>query len=640
MGTSGAQLGRSESNAVEHRLSPRKRVPKPVSIELPPGNSVQLHDLGEGGLSILASSGLEIGTSASVRFHIPEINSAIDAAGVIVWSDNSGRSGIRFTRLQPDSRAALRQWLQSGTNPAKPVISASDDVVLESRIASLAEVSELQADICSRQLDREAALELIVRRMIELMRASGAAIALREGEDVVCRASAGNAPDIGVKLSLTSLSGECFRTGAMVLLSDSENDPRVDPLVCRQLNFRSLLILPITSASDVVGIAEVLSPTPQNFEGGDVLVLSFLSDLIASLAAPATVTEPQPPQMPDIFGASIDDNSLPSPEINSTRIVVPRPTVEPKLGQPVLSRAAAPLVAPEVTTYAPPIGAPEKASPAVSARPSTAVAVAELGEQAQRLQPGSQSLYSVSSDRRGLTWSLSITAALIGLLISAGLLFSYHRRNTPIALSPTSSAAVSLPSTAVASSSPAAAIVAPALSTPGKVLNKPGVESISRRTPEPTKAPENTQVKAELQVIPGESAKHSAVTENAPEAPQIAQLNGGALNALPASLVSTKTPNPQLEVVQSQGVTGGKLLKRVMPRYPDEARRAGISGDVVLTASIGIDGMLHNLKVISGSPILRDEALSAARQWRYIPAKLSGKPVETDTRITISFHHQ
>jgi TonB family protein len=61
---------------------------------------------------------------------------------------------------------------------------------------------------------------------------------------------------------------------------------------------------------------------------------------------------------------------------------------------------------------------------------------------------------------------------------------------------------------------------------------------------------------------------------------------------------------------------------------------------VVLAANIGTDGMLHNLRVISGSPVLRDEALSAARQWRYIPAMLSGKPVETDTRITISFHHQ
>jgi TonB family protein len=518
-------------------------------------------------------------------------------------------------------------------------MTASDDLVLESRISSLAEVSELQADICSRQLDRDAALELIVRRMIDLTHAGGAAIALREGEDVVCHASAGNAPDVGVKLSLSSLSGECFRTGAMVLLSDSENDPRVDPLVCRQLNFRSLLILPITSASDVVGIAEVLSPNPQNFEGGDVLVLSFLSDLIANIA---TATEPQQTHMPDIFSASMDENSLPSAEINSTRIVLASPIVQPKPEQPKLSHAAAPAIEAEVRRSAPPIGAPERHShsPAASSRASTAVPAALLSEQVQRLPVGNHSPYSVSSDRRGLTWSLSITAALIGLLVSAGLLFSYHRRSTPTTTSPTSSAAVSLPSTPVASAPPAAAIVAPSLRTPGRALNKPSVESVSRRTPEPTKAQENTEHKAELQVIPGETAKHSAVIENAPEAPQIAQLNGGALNMLPTSVVSTRTPKPQLEVVQSQGVTGGKLLKRVMPRYPDEARRAGISGDVVLAANIGTDGMLHNLRVISGSPVLRDEALSAARQWRYIPAMLSGKPVETDTRITISFHHQ
>ena len=74
------------------------------------------------------------------------------------------------------------------------------------------------------------------------------------------------------------------------------------------------------------------------------------------------------------------------------------------------------------------------------------------------------------------------------------------------------------------------------------------------------------------------------------------------------------------------------------PATTTMGRRAGVSGDVVLAAIIGADGTLHDLKVISGSPLLRDEAIAAAKQWRYSPYLLGGKPVETDTHITISFH--
>jgi protein TonB len=108
---------------------------------------------------------------------------------------------------------------------------------------------------------------------------------------------------------------------------------------------------------------------------------------------------------------------------------------------------------------------------------------------------------------------------------------------------------------------------------------------------------------------------------------------------LPAAIVTAKFSNPEVQLTQSQGVTPGRLLKKVMPRYPEMARRAGVSGDVIIAAIIGTDGALHNLRVTSGSPLLREEAITAAKQWRYSPYLLGGKPVETDTHITISFHH-
>jgi protein TonB len=110
---------------------------------------------------------------------------------------------------------------------------------------------------------------------------------------------------------------------------------------------------------------------------------------------------------------------------------------------------------------------------------------------------------------------------------------------------------------------------------------------------------------------------------------------------LPASIIGGAMPTPELSPltpIQSQGVTEGKLVKKVLPRYPEMARRAGVAGDVVISATITMEGTLRNLRVMSGSPLLREEAVSAARQWRYSPYKLGGKPVETETRITVSFH--
>src|SRR4029077_12068940 len=67
----------------------------------------------EGGLSVSGSSRLELGTTTFLDFQFPDPNSVIEAAGVMAWCDNFGRVGGRFTRIKPDSTAALKRWLKS-----------------------------------------------------------------------------------------------------------------------------------------------------------------------------------------------------------------------------------------------------------------------------------------------------------------------------------------------------------------------------------------------------------------------------------------------------------------------------------------------------------------------------------------------
>jgi protein TonB len=87
----------------------------------------------------------------------------------------------------------------------------------------------------------------------------------------------------------------------------------------------------------------------------------------------------------------------------------------------------------------------------------------------------------------------------------------------------------------------------------------------------------------------------------------------------------------------SQGVSDGLLIKKVQPIYPAQALQMHVEGTVVLQASIGKDGNIRNVKVLSGSPILVRAASDAVKQWKYRPYTLNGQPVEIDTQISIAF---
>ena len=85
----------------------------------------------------------------------------------------------------------------------------------------------------------------------------------------------------------------------------------------------------------------------------------------------------------------------------------------------------------------------------------------------------------------------------------------------------------------------------------------------------------------------------------------------------------------------SQGVSAGRLIRKVSPVYPANAQR--IQGEVVLQAVIAKDGSVQSVKVVSGNPVLAEAAVEAVRQWRYHPYVLNGEPVEVETRVQVNF---
>jgi TonB family protein len=80
-----------------------------------------------------------------------------------------------------------------------------------------------------------------------------------------------------------------------------------------------------------------------------------------------------------------------------------------------------------------------------------------------------------------------------------------------------------------------------------------------------------------------------------------------------------------------------RLIHRVEPVYPEEARARHIQGVVGVEVQIGADGAVDNITVVEGEPELADAAVQAVRQWRYRPYTVDGKAVGMQTRVTIRF---
>jgi hypothetical protein len=79
------------------------------------------------------------------------------------------------------------------------------------------------------------------------------------------------------------------------------------------------------------------------------------------------------------------------------------------------------------------------------------------------------------------------------------------------------------------------------------------------------------------------------------------------------------------------------LIKSVAPTYPSAARDRGIHGSVRFDATIGVDGSIRCLNLVSGPLALYESARDAVRQWKYKPTILDHRPVQVQTVIDVEF---
>ena len=97
------------------------------------------------------------------------------------------------------------------------------------------------------------------------------------------------------------------------------------------------------------------------------------------------------------------------------------------------------------------------------------------------------------------------------------------------------------------------------------------------------------------------------------------------------------TPAPDNVVRLTSKLTQGRVLRRVQPPYPVIAKQAHIQGSVQVQIDISETGLVTNVTLLSGHPLLREAAMQAAKQWQFIPTELNGLPVRAIGLLTFNF---
>ena len=448
-------------------------------------------------------------------------------------------------------------------------------------------IDRLREDASAGRMDLSSILSEATHAARYFTDATGAALALWSQGVVICRARSGDtAPPLGAKLDVDAgISGECLRTGRSQRCHDSLADPRVNAEVCEELGIRSLAAVPLRGGQGVIGILEVFSDKQNAFSDAHITLLKKLAKIAAT-------------------GREQSVASTPSRPVETV--------LEPK-----------------------PMPAAQSTMRDWLARDWVAFLPARMrGEEGQPLR-------------------LAAAAVLLLLLGIFGWAFSRYRSNSRSGQPVHAASAQTVPAVLAASASNDSTKSDPLAPDPSgkpastinltlapKSTSDVMARDVVQRAARSTVTERSSTPPGKAAVTPSKPAEPIRIAEADVPPPDPAEalssMKGGAAS-VPQSIANPQPIFPFVALPVSQGVTGGRLTRKIDPTYPKEARVQHIEGEVMLDALVGEDGNVHEVTVTSGQPLLAKAATQAVKQWRYQPFQLNGKPVSIHNQITIQF---
>ncbi|MGC2153656.1 MAG: GAF domain-containing protein [Terriglobales bacterium] len=248
---------------------------------------------------------------------------------------------------------------------ARPHSEPSDDLPDRAHLAA-----NLSANLEEHEL--ESALQLLVERAQYITGATGAALALPQGDEMVCRASAGAcAPTVGARLQVRSgLTGESIARRQLLRCDNAETDPRVNLETCRALGIASIVVLPLLRRTgEVRALFELFSDHPYAFEERDLVALERMAALTITALDLAEQQHDSVTFAPPRQSRPAETRSVPTASTAPQAKELPRPLSPPpqpslRVDEQLASASPARTV-PDNST--PPISSPVIASPLTAA---------------------------------------------------------------------------------------------------------------------------------------------------------------------------------------------------------------------------------------------------------------------------------
>lgn len=91
------------------------------------------------------------------------------------------------------------------------------------------------------------------------------------------------------------------------------------------------------------------------------------------------------------------------------------------------------------------------------------------------------------------------------------------------------------------------------------------------------------------------------------------------------------------ERLEAKSIKAPILVRRVVPKYPEEALKQKVQGVVILNGVTDPEGNVEKLKALKGHDLLVKESMEVVRLWKYIPWKINGAPQPVEFHLVIVF---
>ncbi len=103
------------------------------------------------------------------------------------------------------------------------------------------------------------------------------------------------------------------------------------------------------------------------------------------------------------------------------------------------------------------------------------------------------------------------------------------------------------------------------------------------------------------------------------------------------SMAAPEAPPRACDFKVSGGILNDKAVSLPQPAYPQIARAARAKGPVAVEVLVDESGEVISAKAVRGHPLLQQSAVEAARQAKFSPTRLSGRPVKVSGFVTYDF---